>query len=369
MINPLYKKMAKLAINYSLMVKKGERVFIIGPIIAQELFRALQVETLKAGGYPFLCPQIEGSTELLFKYGTEEQITYVDDIIIQVFKDFDCYIQIFGDYNTRKYSLVDPEIMGKFQGSKGQQEIYKIMNEREKQGEFRWLIVPYACQAYAQEANMDLFSFTELIIKTLLLDKEEPVKEWSEIKKKQDEIVAFLNKAENIEVFGEDTNLSFSTRGRKWGNYCGEKNLPDGEVATSPIEDSVNGKIRFTYPGIYSGQEIENIYLEFINGKVSKATASKGENLLKEILKIENADIVGEFAIGTNYGVTKFVKNILFDEKMGGTLHLALGLGIPECGSKNISAIHWDILKDMKVSGSRILADGKVFYEEGKWKI
>ncbi len=158
-------------------------------------------------------------------------------------------------------------------------------------------------------------------------------------------------------------------KGRKWINCSGQLNLPDGEVCTGPLENSANGHIRFTYPGLYQGREITNIYLEFKDGIVLKATAEKGEEILKEILKIENADKLGEFAIGTNYGITQYTKNILFDEKLGGTIHLALGGGLEEAGSNNKSALHWDIIKDMKQSGSKILADDKIIYEEGKWKI
>ncbi|MFW9970613.1 MAG: aminopeptidase [Candidatus Odinarchaeota archaeon] len=178
-----------------------------------------------------------------------------------------------------------------------------------------------------------------------------------------------LKKVEFIQVIGEDTDLKLGVKNRNWVNCSGQSNLPDGEIFTSPIEYFTNGYIRFTYPGIYMGKEVEDIYLEFQNGQVIKATAKKGEDILHEILKVDNANRIGEFAIGTNNGIAKFTKNMLFDEKLGGTLHCALGLGFDECGSKNISSIHWDILKDMKIPGSRILADGNVIYEEGKWKI
>ena len=174
---------------------------------------------------------------------------------------------------------------------------------------------------------------------------------------------------DKIHVLSEDTDLMLSVKARKWENCCGHNNLPDGELFSSSLENSVNGHIRFTYPGIYSGKEVENIYLEFKDGKVTKATADKAKELLQEIIGIENADLIGEFAIGTNYGVTDFTKNMLFDEKIGGTMHMALGAGPPETGSKNPSAIHWDILKDMNLPGSKIIADGKVIYEEGQWKI
>jgi aminopeptidase len=221
----------------------------------------------------------------------------------------------------------------------------------------------------AQEANMDLFSYFEFIEKALYLDKEDPVKEWLEVERKQEIFCNYLEKIDKIQLIGEDTDLSLLIKDRKWENCCARLNLPDGEVCTSPIEDSVNGHIRFTYPGIFQGKEIQNIYLEFKNGKVVNSSADKGEELLEEILKIDNADVLGEFAIGTNYGITRFTKNMLFDEKLGGTIHCALGAGLKELGSKNDCAIHWDILKDMKLPGSKIIADGNIIYEEGKWKI
>jgi len=369
MINPFYEKVAKLVVNYSLNIKKGERVYIEGPTLAEELFRALYIEILKIGAHPFLRPEIEGSRELFFKYASEEQLIYLDNAIKLIYKEFDCFIPIIADYNPKKLSLIDPKLLKKRRESQERKENMKIFDERVAKGELRWVGIPFPCQAFAQEANMDLFSYIKFVEKALFLDKEDPVKEWLNIEKRQEKLVEYLNNVDNIQVLGEDTDLKLSVKGRKWINNCGHDNLPDGEVWTGPIEDSVNGYIRFTYPGRYLGKEIENIYLEFKNGKVSNATADKGEDSLHEILKIENADILGEFAVSTNYGITKFTKNIVFDEKMGGTMHCALGLGIEVSGSKNWSPIHWDILKDMKTPGSKIIADGKIIYEEGKWKI
>lgn len=369
MINTFYTKLAKLAVNYALRVKRGDRVYISGPTLAESLFQAMYVEILKAGGHPLLIPYIEGLQELLYKFASEEQLSYLDDAVKLILKEFDSFVEILGDYNTRKLSLVNPEKIAKYHGSLARKELFGILMKRIEKKELNYLVIPYPCNSLAQEANMDLYSYIEFIQKALYLDKEDPVKEWLEIEKKQEIICKFLNHVDKIQVIGPDTDLTLSIKGRTWINSCGRMNLPDGEVYTGPVEDSVNGNIRFTFPGIYQGNDIENIYLEFKEGKVVKASADKGEDLLNEILKIENADILGEFAIGTNYGITKFTKNMLFDEKMGGTLHCALGLGISEAGSKNISAIHWDILKDMKLPGSKVLADGKVFYEEGKWKI
>ena len=369
MISDFYVKLAKLTVNYAVEVKKGQRVLIRGPTIAQELFQAIYAEVLKAGGHPLLIPNIEGKDELLYKHGSEEQLLYVDDVIKTIVKEFDCSISIFGDYNRKKLSLVDPKLISKLQGSPANKELTQIYMKRSADGELKWVVIPYPCHSFAQEAGMDLFSYSEFVQKALFLDKEDPVKEWKDLEKKQEKIVEYLNKVDKIQVLGEDTNLTLSVKGRTWENSCGHYNLPDGEVDTGPLEDSVNGHIRFTYPGIYQGREIENIYLEFKDGKVTKATADKAEDLLQEIIAIEGADVLGEFAIGTNYGITDFTKNMLFDEKIGGTLHCALGFGFPETGSKNQSAIHWDILKDMTLPGSKIIADDKIIYEEGQWKI
>ncbi len=369
MINPFYEKLAKLAVNYSVNIKKGERVSINGYTLAKELFQALYIEIIKAGGYPFLDVRIEGIQELKLKYASEEQLVYVDPIFKSIVQEFDSHIEISGDYNTRKMSMVDPKLLGKVQGSPANRELWGILMKRIGTKDLKYLALPFPCNAFAQEANVDLSSYFDFIEKALFLDKEDPVKEWLEMDKRQDKICKHLKDTEKIQVIGEDTDLRMSVKGRLWINECGHLNLPDGEVLTAPVEDSVNGHIRFTYPGIFQGKEIQNIYLEFKEGKVIKSSAEKGGEFLKEILKIENANIIGEFAIGTNYGITRFTKNMLFDEKMGGTIHCALGSGIEEAGSKNKSGIHWDILKDMTVPGSKILADDKIIYEDGKWKI
>ncbi len=369
MYNKNYEKLAKIVVDYSLGIKKGGKVAITGPSLAKDLFQALNVEIIKAGAHLLYLPKLEGMREIFFKHASDEQLSFVDDGEKVVFKEFDHLIQIRADYNTRKYSGVDPEKMAKFTAAPERVKLIEIFENRVAKGEMNWVIVPFPYHANAQEANMDLFSYSDFVFKSLYLDKENPIEEWQKMRRDQEKIVDYLNNVEKIQVIGEDTDLTLNVKGRKWINCCGQDNLPDGEIFTSPIEDSANGHIRFTYPGIYYGREIEDIYLEFKEGEVVSLTAEKGESLLKELIKIDNANKIGEFAIGTNYGITKFTKNMLFDEKLGGTLHLALGLGFEECGSTNKSTIHWDILKDMKVPGSKIIADNTVIYEDGKWKI
>lgn len=369
MIEFLKDKLAEIIVKYSLEVKKGDRVFISGHTLSKDLLLSIYCEVLKAGAHPLLHPELEGESELRYRYSTDEQLKYLDDIYLKMVEEFDCLIQILDDYNTKKLTNVDPELIKTSNSSAKKMKMAQTYAIRSAKKELRWVVVPYPCQSLAQEGNMDLYTYTEFVNKALLLDKENPIDEWKKIKEKQSKICEYLNNTEKIQVIGEDTDLTFSVKGRLWLNGCGEVNLPDGEVATSPLEDSANGHIRFTFPGIYQGREVENIYFEFKDGKVVDYSADKGEELIKQILSIRKANNIGEFAIGTNYGITKFTKNMLFDEKMGGTMHCALGQAFAETGSKHSSTIHWDILKDMKTPGSQVIADGKVIYEEGKWKI
>jgi len=369
MINPLYEKLAKLVVEYSLEVKNGHRIRIFGPDTAKELFQALYIEIIRADGHPWLDIQIEGTQELFLKYASEEQLLYVDKLEKQMMKEFDGIIRVRGEYNTRKLSTIDPKVIATYNGAPERKELNNVFQDRDLKGELKWVVIPFPCNSLAQEANMDLFSYSEFVEKALLLDKDDPVEEWRKVEKEQDRIIKYLDKVENIHVIGDDTDLTLSVKGRKWINCCGRVNLPDGEVFTGPVENSVNGRIRFTYPGIYAGNEIENIYLEFKDGEVIKASADKGEPLLLELLKIDGATRMGEFAVGTNKGITKFTRNMLFDEKINGTLHCAIGMGPKQTGSKNECAIHWDILKDMQITGSQIFADDELIYEEGNWRI
>jgi aminopeptidase len=215
---------------------------------------------------------------------------------------------------------------------------------------------------------MPLEEYEEFVYNSCFIDKEDPTAEWKKVHEQQQRIGEFLNQKSEIHVVGEDTDLTFNVKGRKWINCSGKENMPDGEVFTGPVENSTNGTIRFTYPGIYGGREVEDIKLVFKDGSVIKASAAKGEDFLQQMLKIEGADRLGEASIGTNYSINKFTKNMLFDEKMGGTVHMALGNSYPESGGKNESAIHWDILKDMKKDGE-IYADNQLFYKNGKFLI
>lgn len=369
-MNDFNEKAAMLAVQYAIGVKPGDKVMIDGSEVANELMKAIYIEVIKQGGHPMINSAIKGVRTAFYRHASDEQLQFVHPTREIVIREYQGMINIFADANRQDMALIDPNKIKMAQTSPKMQELIPIYQDRVGKGELRWTIVPYPCDAFAQDAQMDTDAYKEFVYKALKLDHENPAEAWRQIEKEQDLIVKKLETYDQIHVLGEDTDLTLSVKGRPWCNCCGHKNLPDGEVFTSPIETSINGHIRFTFPGIYQGKEIKNIYLEFENGRVVKGKAETGQDLLDTILSIENADIIGEFAIGTNYGVDKFTKNMLFDEKMGGTLHMALGMGFPDTKSENQNCmIHWDILKDMKSEDSKILADGKVIYQAGKWLI
>lgn len=368
MFSDFNEKLAKLVVKYAVGVEPNDLVNITSPANAEGLIREIYREVIKAGGHIIRSEiSIPGTSELFFKHATEEQIMYVNPLEIEHAKKVTKSIHIFSSYNTRALTNINPKL--RIMQQQSRKEFNEIFYSRAAKGELNWSLCPYPCFSFAQEASMGLEEYTEFVYKALALDKAEPVAYWKEVEKAHAKIIKVLNKGKVMRFVGEDTDITFGIEGRKWINCCGHENLPDGEVFTAPHEDGVNGTIRFTYPGIYMDQEIENIWLKFKDGKVVDYDATRGKELLKEVLEIENADVLGELAVGTNYGIQRFTKNMLFDEKMGGTIHLALGMGYPESGSKNESSIHWDILKDMKSNDSIIYLDGKEIYKAGKWLI
>jgi aminopeptidase len=363
MVDQRIEKLAKLCVHYSVDVKPKEMVLIQGSEVAFPLMHEIYKECLLVDAYPQIMPNSDVQYTF-YKYAKEHQLKYVSPIEKFIVENIDVQIGIFCEPNPKRLTNIDAAKMRMRASSR--KEIMEIFFRREAEGRLRWTGLPYPISAQAQEAAMALPEYEDFVYSSCLVDRDDSIAEWRKIRKKQEKICNFLNKASEIHVIGEDTDLTFGVKGRKWINCCGEKNMPDGEVFTGPIENSANDTIRFTYPGLYSGREVEDIRLTFKDGKVVKASAAKGEDLLKELIKVEGAARLGEVAIGTNYGITRFTKNMLFDEKMGGTIHMALGASIPESGGLNKSAIHWDILKDMKKDGE-IYTDGELFYKNGKF--
>jgi len=371
---PLFdaEKLATLATGYCAPVSEGKKVGIIGNIVASPLIQQLYKHILLKGGHPilFLRPKdFDGLEELLLTYGNEKQITFVSPFTRFFYSEIDAVIQISAETNTKTLSNIPPNKLK--QNASSQREIVEIRTKRLlKPGTLA--IIPYPTEALAQEAEMSLFEYQDFVAKACFLQRKDPVKEWKELSKTQENIVKRLNKAKNMRFVGEDTDLKLRVEGRKWVNCDGHVNMPDGEIFTTPIENSAEGQIRFTFPGIYQamGREVDDVTLTFKSGKLIKAKAEKGEDFLKEIIKTdEGAKRIGEISVGTNTGIDRFTKNILFDEKMGHCIHLALGFApVPqETGGKNQSSIHWDLLKDMRTG--EIYADNQLVYEKGKFAL
>lgn len=361
------KKLAKLLVNYSLRIKEGDYFLIEGSDVAQPLIKEVYREALRKGANVETDISIEGLSEVFYKEANEEQLKYVSPYIELSVEKYDALLTIWGNRNEKALSNIDPEKMQK--RSAAMKDINVKFGKRMASGELRWCGTQFPTHASAQEGSMSLEEYEDFVYDSMLLDEENPSKEWEEISKKQEKICEYLNSKKTLHIKSKDTDLKMSIEGRKWINCDGKVNFPDGEVFTTPVEDSVEGHIRFSFPAIYNGKEVEDVKLEFKEGKVVKASAVKGEDLLLALIETdEGSKRLGEIAIGTNYGIQRFTKNILFDEKIGGTVHAALGDGSKEAGAKNESGIHWDMICDMK-NDSEIFADGELIYKNGKFVI
>jgi len=365
MVDSRIENLAKLCVQYSVDVEAKEKVFIQGNALALPLIRELYKECLLGGAYPIVMPSLDVEY-IFFKYAKEDQLRFVPPLQKFLAKEADVVINISCEPNPKRLTNINPEKIATVRTSR--KEIMETFLRRSAQGKLKWVVLPYPINNQAQEAAMSLEEYEDFVFNSCLVDKKNPVTEWKKIDKNQEKICEFLNQVSKIHILGENTDLLLRVKNRKWINCSGKLNMPDGEVFTGPLENSANGTVRFTYPGIVAGREVEDITLTFKDGKVVKATAVKGDELLQQMLKIKGADRIGEIAIGTNYGITQFTKNMLFDEKMGGTIHMALGASYPESGGLNKAAIHWDIVKDMKKE-AEIYADNKLFYKNGKFLI
>ncbi|MGA2092766.1 MAG: aminopeptidase [Sedimentisphaerales bacterium] len=362
----IYEKYAGLLVHHSLRLKKGDKFLIMSTYLAEDLLKEICREALVVGAFPELRVNINGSNKIFYDYAKNEQLKYVSPIIKYAFKNYDTLLTILAPFNLKELENVDPA--KKQIVSLGQAGLIKTEMKRAAAGKLNWSLCVFPTDAAAQECGMSKSEYEEFVYSACFLNKNDPIAEWQRFEKKQQRIVNFLNRRKNINFKGNDIDISFSTNGRKWINGNGTKNMPCGEVFTAPVDDSVNGKVRFSYPGFFLGQEIEDISLEVKEGLVIKWDAKKGKSLLDKLMEIPGARRFGEAAVGTNTGIKKFTKNMLFDEKLAGTIHMALGAAIPEAGGKNESAIHWDMLADMH-DGGEIYADETLVYKNGRFII
>ncbi len=367
MTDPRVEKLADVLVNYSVAVQPDDKVVVQGSTLSAPLLKAVYAKVLQAGGHPLIQVALPGTGELLYRHASDEQLQHIHEPEKLIVETFDAFIGIGGAENTKALSNVDPAKM--VLHNRAQIELRKTFMQRSASGELRWVGTLFPTHAYAQDAEMSLSEYEDFVYGACMPDLNDPVGYWQRFSAWQQKIVDWFKGKDHIHVTGPETDLRMSVAGRTFVNADGQKNMPDGEVFTGPVEDSVEGHVRFSYPVIRQGREVTGVQLWFENGKVVKASAEKNEDFLLQTLDTDaGARYVGEFAIGTNAGITRFTRHMLFDEKMTGSFHMALGAGIVETGSKNESAIHWDMLCDLR-AGGEIWVDDELLYKDGEFVI
>jgi aminopeptidase len=357
LVDPRVAKQADILVNDSLKFKKGESCVVIGDFAAKplmyEIFGLLTQKGAKFVRLHWISYELE---EIYFRNASDIQLKTYPQLDELEMKRTDCYIRIGSSTNTRGLSGIDTDKIALRQKVTRPITDYRVEHTR-------WVVTRFPTDAQAQEADMSLSDYEEFVFSGI------NDVDWKKKFKEQEKLTDLLTKTKKVRIIGINTDLTLGKAGRKAINAGGENNMPDGEVFTSVTENKADGFITYTYPAIYMGKEFHNVHLEFKKGKVIKASADKGEKDLNKILEMDKgSSILGELGIGNNFAIKRFTKDILFDEKIGGSIHLALGKGYKETGSKNESALHWDMIKDLRGNGE-LWFDEKLVQKNGKWLI
>jgi aminopeptidase len=364
-MDPRVEKLADLLVSYSVAIKPGDLVWLRFEPLAEPAARAVYQKILQAGGNPVT--EVLHFTEEFYRYASDEQLDFVSPVSDWLIHHADVRITLGAAENTRALTNVDPARTAR--ARKAAAPLMKVFMERQATGDLRWTGTRYPTQAAAQDAEMSLSEYEDFVYRSCMVHLDDPVAYWKKIAAEQQRLVDWLKGKGRVEVKGEHIDLTLSIKGRTFINADGKKNMPDGEIFTGPVEDSVNGWVRFTYPAIYGGREVDGVELKFVDGKVVEAHAGKGEDFLISVLDTDpGARYLGEFAIGTNEFIQQFTRSILYDEKIGGTVHMAVGASYPDTGAVNQSSVHWDMICDMR-SGGEIIVDGDLFYKDGKFSV
>lgn len=362
-----YHKLAQILVDHSTGVKPGDRVAIETTTNASELVREIYTLVVQRGGYPHILLNLPEQDKIFFEYANDDQLIHTPAFQQLVTEQFEVYIRVRADIDPLALRDVPAEKQSLRQ--KGMAQVRNTMIRRGADNSLRWALTQFPTEGYAEGAGMSLNEYTHFLLSACHADENtpDPVAHWENIRRQQMGMIQRIEGRDRVKLLGPNVDLSLSVKGRKFNNSHGRHNMPDGEIYTGPVEESANGWVKFTYPAIYQGQAVEGVELKFDQGRVISARAAVGEQLLLAMIASdEGAHYLGEFAIGTNFEINRFTRNILFDEKLGGTFHLALGAGYPETGSRNTSSIHWDMICDLR-TGSEIQADGEVIYRNGEF--
>lgn len=366
MRDPRIEKLAHLLVTYSVNVQPGDLVRVRGATVAEPLAVALYREIIKAGGNASVSLTPDECSEIFYREASDEQLGFVNPIQKFEVNKFDCFIGLWGDNNTKALSTTDPA--RKAIASKAGAGYMRRFLKRAADGDLRWTGTQFPTHAAAQDAEMSLAEYEDFVFSAGLLDQPNPAAAWRKISTRQQRVCDALEKGRVVRFTNTTgTDITIGTKGRKWLNCDGHENFPDGEVFTGPIETATEGVLCVSFPAVHGGREVDGIRLEFKGGRVVDASAEKGEDFLFKMLDQDRGSrILGEAAIGTNYSITRYMRNTLFDEKIGGTFHMALGAAYPESGGKNTSGLHWDLVTDLR-EGGKIELDGKVISENGRF--
>lgn len=367
MLHDFVPKLAKVLTEYSAPIKRGDFAVILGGIEAEPIMLGLTEAITKRGGNPVALPQLPMAGELFFQHAEDHQLEWVNPVMTLVMDKMDVLYNIMAPTNTKNLSNTDPLKLAKAQ--KAQQPIMETFMRRFSDESLLWTLFAWPTGSGAQEAEMGTLAYAEFIYNACALDQADPVAYWQGFRDKQMRYSEWLKGKKHAQVKGPGIDLEFDFSGRSWVSAHGTVNFPDGEIYTGPVEESVNGYVEFNERTVYQGREVSGIKLRYEKGKIVEASATKNEEWLMSQLDLdEGARRMGEFAIGTNFGIQKVTGNTLFDEKIGGTIHMAVGFSIPQTGGVNHSAVHWDMVHNMR-DGGEILIDGQLFYKAGKFMI
>jgi aminopeptidase len=363
--DPRVEKLAELVVGYSLELREGSVVRIDGHEQATPLVLELYRAALAVGAHPFANLQLDGLAEQLVALGSDEQLAFVAPAERDEVETVDALVTIWSESNTRAFSRADPARMARLIATR--RELSDRRWQRIAAGGLAWCGTLYPTNAHAQDADMSLQDYEDFVYRACRLTDDDPAAAWRAFASELESRAALLADVGELRILGPDTDLRVAVAGRSWIAADGCLNMPDGEVFTSPIETGVDGEIRFGFPAVYEGREIEDVRLRFAGGRVVEAEAARGGEYLDSLLDMDaGARIAGEIAFGMNYEIDRFTHNVLFDEKIGGTIHLALGSGFPQAGGANRSGLHIDLVCDLRAEGE-VYADDELVWKDGSF--
>ncbi len=367
MRDPRVANLAKILVGYSLEVNEGETCLIEGPAAGEPLIAAAYEEVLAAGGHPVVAMSFQGQAATYLKGASDAQLDWISPVSRWAANEADCRIAIGADTNTRELSSVAPDRQARRRTAT--RELLEATMRRSADGGHRWVYTLLPTNAYASDAEMSLREFEDFYFHACLADDPDPLTAWRRASAECERLAEWIDGRSEVHVVAEGTDIKLGVEGRKFIPCVGDRNMPDGEFFTGPIEDAVDGVVSFHLPSMIAGREVAGVRLRFEAGRIVDASAERGEGFLIESLDSDDgARRLGELGIGTNYGIDRGTRDVLLDEKIGGTVHMAIGASYPETGGKNESAIHYDMVCDLR-RGGRIEVDGELLQEDGKFVV